>query len=160
LSDVALAGEIPITSRFLFEVDGIEVASFNEVDGLEMRVEVVTFTEGGENGYVHQFPGHASWPTLVMRKGTISNNDALWKWINATTGEQFAANKDTLTRKTAAITVMSSTGQRLRAWELQGAFPTYWRLSKLSVERSEPIGEEIHIVHNGFKPKDVSKATS
>jgi phage tail-like protein len=156
LSDFGLAGEIPVASRFIFEVDGVDVATFNEIEGIEMRVEVVTFAEGGENGFVHQLPGRASWPTLVMRKGTISNDDALWKWINATTGEQFGANDNKLERKTAAITVMSSVGQRLRAWELLGAWPCYWKLSTLSVDANEPIGEEIHIKHNGFKPKDLA----
>jgi phage tail-like protein len=155
LSDFGLAGEIPVTSRFIFEVDGVDVATFNEIDGLEMRVEVVTYTEGGQNGFVHQLPGRASWPTLVMRKGTISNDDALWNWISTTTGEGFGANENKLERKTAAITVMSGTGQRLRAWELLGAWPCYWRLTPLNAETNAPIGEEIHIKHHGFKPKNV-----
>lgn len=156
MSDFGLAGEIPVASRFLFEIDGVDVATFNEIEGLEMHVEVITFSEGGENGFVHQVPGRASWPTLVMRKGTISNDDALWKWINATTGEQFAANENKLERKTAAITVLSGTGTRVRAWDLLGAWPCYWKLSTMSVDVNEPIGEEIHIKHDGFKPKDLS----
>jgi phage tail-like protein len=157
LSDIGLGGAIPVASRFIFEVDGVDLATFNEIEGLEMRVEVVTFSEGGQNGFVHQLPGRASWPTLVMRKGTISNDNALWNWINATTGEQFATNNNKLERKTAAITAMSTDGQRLRAWELIGAWPCYWKLSTLSVDVNEPIGEEIHIKHHGFKPKDLAK---
>jgi phage tail-like protein len=156
LSDFGLSGEIPVASRFIFEVDGVDVATFNEIEGLEMHVEVVTFSEGGQNGFVHQLPGRASWPTLIMRKGTISNDDALWKWINTATGEQFAANDSKLERKTAAITVMSSEGQRMRAWDLIGAFPCYWKLTTMSVESKVPLGEEIHIKHHGFKPKNLS----
>jgi len=156
LSDFGLAGEIPVASRFLFEIDDVDVATFNEIEGIEMHVEVVTFSEGGQNGFVHQLPGRASWPTLIMRKGTISNDDALWNWISATTGEQFGANENKLERKSAAITVMSSTGQRLRSWELLGAWPCYWSLTTLNVEANEPIGEEIHIKHNGFKPKTLA----
>jgi len=156
LSDFGLGGEIPVASRFLFEVDGLEVATFNEIEGLEMRVEVVTFSEGGQNGFVHQLPGRATWPTLIMRKGTISNDTALWDWINETTGDEFAANGNKLERKTAAITVMSGTGQRMRAWNLLGAWPCYWTLSKMSVDSNMPLGEEIHIKHHGFKPKTLT----
>lgn len=156
MSDFGLAGEIPVASRFIFEIDGIDVATFSEIDGLEMHVEVVTYSEGGMNGFVHQLPGRASWPTLVMRKGTISNDDALWNWITTTTGDQFEANNNKLERKTAAITVLSGTGQRLRAWDLLGAWPCYWRLSTMSVDAREPLGEEIHIRHHGFKPKNLA----
>jgi len=156
LSDFGLAGEIPVASRFLFEIDGVNVATFNEIEGVEMRVEVVTLSEGGQNGFVHQLPGRASWPTLIMRKGTISNDDALWNWISSTTGEQFSANDNKLERKSAAITVMSSTGARLRSWELIGAWPCYWSLTPMNVEANTPIGEEIHIKHHGFKPKTLA----
>ena len=42
---------------FLFEVDGVQIGVFQEVSGLELQVAVKEYEEGGENGFVHKFPG-------------------------------------------------------------------------------------------------------
>ena len=54
------SGETPISSRFLFEVDGVEIGVFSEVSGLELNVEVATYNGvmwawGNESAAAMQF---------------------------------------------------------------------------------------------------------
>src|SRR3954454_10998540 len=150
-------GEIPISSNFLFEGDGVQIGAFMEVQGLELRVEVDTDEEGGENGFVHQLPGRMTWPNIVLKRGLIQT-DALFDWVKKSSGEGFATAGNKLTRCTGAVVLMSSTNKRLRSYELQGAFPVRWTGPRLNVEEQMPLEEELEVAHHGFLSKTVTAA--
>ena len=86
-----LKGELPTAASFLFEVDGVQIGVFSQVSGLEVRVEVATYQEGGENGFVHKLPGRMTWPHVVLKRG-ITDSDALFAWVNKTAGGGFSSN--------------------------------------------------------------------
>src|SRR4051812_47126818 len=110
-------GEVPLASRFLFEVDGVEIGLFREVSGLELTVAVEEHMEGGQNGFAHKLPGRMAWPNLVFRRG-ITDSDALFSWVQKSSGEAFAANGNKLQRSTGAVTVVGSDLARLRTWSV------------------------------------------
>ena len=122
------------------------------ISGLEVSVGVEEIQEGGENNYVHKLPGRMSWPNITLKRG-ITQNDALLAWLNKSSGEQFSANGNKLTRSTAAITLMGPAGQRLRSWEFDGAFPVKWKGPDFDVASSDMALEELEITHHGFRAK-------
>lgn len=148
-------GVVPVTSEFLFEVDGVQIGVFAEVYGLELHVAVEEYQEGGENGYVHKFPGRMAWPHIVMKAG-ITNSDALFQWVSRSSGEAYAAAGNKLARCTGAITALGTDGKRLRAWELDGAFPVRWSGPRFSASSSDALQEELEIAHHGFRSKTFS----
>ena len=139
-------------ATFLFEVDGVEIGRFMGISGLEVSVGVEEIQEGGENNYVHKLPGRMTWPNITLKRG-ITQNDALLAWLNKSSGEQFSANGNKLTRSTAAITLMGPGGQRLRSWEFDGAFPVKWKGPDFDVASSDMALEELEITHHGFRAK-------
>ena len=82
-------------ATFMFEVDGVEIGRFMEVNGLEVNVATEDLEEGGENNYVHKLPGRMSWPNITLKRG-ITQNDTLLAWLNKSSGEQFSANGNVL----------------------------------------------------------------
>jgi len=146
-----IGGEVPVGNRFLFEVDGVEIGTFTSVKGLQLDIEVDTYVEGGENGYVHQFPGVMSWPNIVLSRGVVKS-DALFDWVQKSSGQGLASNGK-LQRCTGAITVISSARERLRSWNVLDAFPIRWKGPDLSVDDQSPLYEEIELVHHGFTAK-------
>ena len=148
-------GQRVTAATFLVEVDGVEIGQFMEVSGLEVTVGVEEISEGGENSFVHKLPGRMTWPNLVLKRG-ITQNDALIKWLNKSSGEQFAANCNKLTRSTAAITLIGPSGQRLRAWNFDGAFPVKWTGPSFAVSSDEMAVEELEIAHHGFRASDLA----
>jgi phage tail-like protein len=142
-------GIIPVSPMFLFEVDGVQIGVFQEVSGLELQVAVKEYEEGGENGFVHKFPGRSSWPHIVMKSG-VTNSDALFQWVSKSSGEGFAAAGNKITRSTGAITAIGTDGTRLRSWDIQGAFPVRWRGPNFNSGSSEALQEELEIAHHGF----------
>jgi phage tail-like protein len=150
--DWGFKGEVPTTSTFLFEADGVEIGMFTEVSGLEVNVEVATYNEGGENGFVHQLPGRMSWPHIVLKRG-VTDSDALFQWVNKTAGAGFASNNNKLSRTSGAITVVGSNGSRLRAWQLLDAFPVRWQGPRFTSGGNDLLEEELELAHHGFTAK-------
>jgi len=138
------------SATFIVEVDGVEIGRFMEVSGLEVSVAVEEVPEGGENSFVHKLPGRMTWPNIVLKRG-VTQNDNLLTWLNKSSGEQFAANSNTLTRSTAAIVLMGPGAARLRSWPFDGAFPVKWTGPRFAVGSTDAAAEELEIAHHGFR---------
>lgn len=145
-----LGGDPTLGSRFLFEVDGVEIGLFASVVGLEVSSRVVEVVEGGQNGFVHRLPGRLEWPTITFTRG-LTDADALFDWMNKTSGEGFAAAGSKLVRSTGAITAIAGSGTRLRAWSLEGVYPVRWTGPRFSTTSDDPLTEELEIAHHGFR---------
>ncbi|MDH4146855.1 MAG: phage tail protein [Acidimicrobiia bacterium] len=148
-ADDAFEAESVYAATFLVEVDGLEIGRFTEVSGLSVEVGVDTYEEGGENGYVHKFPGRMEWPNLTLKRG-VTRSDALLSWLASVSGDGFSGAGNKLKRSTAAVTLVSQTGTRLRAWELEGAFPVRWKGPEFALSASDMAYEELEIAHHGF----------
>jgi phage tail-like protein len=147
-----LGGEPPSASRFLFEVDGVEIGVFREISGLSVTVSYEEIHEGGQNGFAHKVPGRMSWPNLVFRRG-ITESDALFDWLSKSSGEGFAGNSNKLQRATGAVTAIDSTGGRLRSWEFIDVFPVRWKGPDFQADSNEPLVEELEVAHHGFRAR-------
>ncbi len=149
-----LGGDPAISSRFLFEVDGVEIGLFSSVRGLAVATRTHEIREGGQNGYVHKLPGRMEWPTIVFSRG-LTQSDALFTWMNRTSGQQFAANGDKLVRSTGAITAMSADGIRLRTWSLEAVYPVRWKGPDFDGSNDSMLSEELEVAHHGFTAANV-----
>ncbi|WP_134767102.1 phage tail protein [Nocardioides sp. 1609] len=147
-----LGGDIPTANRFLFELDGVEIGVFRELYGLQVTVGVEEFREGGQNGFSHRVPGRMTWPNIVFKRGVTSSN-ALFEWLQKSSGEGFASSGNKLTRSTGAVTAIDHVGTRLRAWELIDVFPVRWKGPDFSVASQDALEEELEIAHHGFRAK-------
>jgi len=145
-----LGGDLPVATRFLFELDGVQLGVFKEVHGLNVSVAVEDFNEGGQNAYAHRMPGRMTWPNITFRRG-LTNSNALFDWFSKSSGEGFASNQNKLTKSTGAVTVLDPLGNRLRAWEFIDVFPVRWVGPDFSVARLDPLEEELEIAHHGFR---------
>lgn len=147
-----LGGDVPVANRFVFEVDGVEIGVFSEVEGLRVTVVTEDLVEGGQNGFVHKLPGRMSWPNLIFRRG-LTQSDNLFDWLAKSSGEGFAGNQNKVTRVTGAVTALDLSGTRLRAWEFQDVFPVRWKGPEFRVEASTALEEELEVAHHGFRAK-------
>lgn len=141
------------TAVFLFEVDGVEIGSFMEVNGLEVSVETEDVQEGGQNSFVHKLPGRMTWPNITLKRGATRSNELL-KWLNESSGETFAANGNKVARKTAAITLVDRSGKRITSWDFDGAFPVKWSGPSFATSSGEAPTESLEITHHGFRASE------
>ena len=57
-------------------------AAFAECDGIELRFDVITYSEGGANAGRRLIPGPASTGRVTLRRGMTSSAD-LWDWCES-----------------------------------------------------------------------------
>src|SRR6478735_192966 len=145
-----LGGDLPVATRFLFELDGVQLGVFKEVHGLNVSVAVEDIREGGQNAYSHRVPGRMTWPNIVFRRG-LTNSNALFDWFSKSSGEGFASSSNKLTKSTGAVTVIDPVGGRLRSWEFIDVFPVRWAGPDFAVESRDPLEEELEVAHHGFR---------
>lgn len=144
-----------LSHRFELTVDGVQIGWFLEVTGLEMTVETESYAEGGQNGFVHKFPGRTTWPNLVLKRG-VTKDDNLMLWVRKSSGEGFAAAGSKLARPTGAVSVVDHQGKVLRTWSLIDPFPVKWTGPRLSAADASPLTEEVEVAHHGFTTKTTS----
>jgi phage tail-like protein len=145
-----IQGQTPIASRFLLEIDGQQIGVFSEVSGLSFEVGVHTHAEGGQNQYEHKLPKGITWPNLVFKRGIIDSN-ALFDWVAKSSGEQFAAGGNKLSRCSGVVVLLGTDDTTwLRAWSFVDAFPVRWTGPDLNINNSDPLTEQIEVAHHGF----------
>ncbi|GAB6897079.1 phage tail protein [Kineosporia succinea] len=144
-----LGGQPPVAANFLLEVDGVAIGTFQKVSGLEVTVATHEYAEGGVSGFVHRLPGQMSWPSLVFSRG-LTTSDNLFAWMNRSAGDGFQSAGGKLERKTASVTLIDVTGNRLRSFAVRDAFPVRWTGPALATQDSSVLYEELEVAHHGF----------
>ncbi|MGH9040738.1 MAG: phage tail protein [Acidimicrobiia bacterium] len=139
----------PAGGRFLFEVDGVEIGTFSEVSGLSVEVAVEPVEEGGQNQFIHKLPGRMEWPNVVLKRG-ITQSDELFQWLGRSSGEGYE-REGSLTRNSAAITVLNGKGDRMRSWVVDNALPVRWNGPTFASSADACAEEELEIAHHGFR---------
>jgi phage tail-like protein len=120
---------------------------FKGLNGLEINFEVLEYREGGNNDYVHKFPGRMTYPNLMLSWGLVSD-DALMKWFLAT-HSQAQLQEITLT----LTATKGDTSKDVRKFVFCDAFPVHWSGPVLGADSADPEtwGETLEIAHSGLK---------
>lgn len=97
--------------------------SFEEVSGLDARIETAPLTEGGENRYVHQLPAQTKSPNLVLRRGYVTAPSFLSEWAAQTVGSTLA---QPILTQSLVVMLLGETGMPLVGWNVTRAWPVRW----------------------------------
>ena len=153
MPDDAFDSQRVTSATFLFEVDGVEIGRFMEVNGLQVSIETQDIQEGGQNSFVHKLPGRMTWPNITLKRG-VTQSDGLLAWLEKSSGEQFTVQGNKLKRSSAALTLMGPSLKRLRKWNFDGAFPVKWSGPTFAVTSDDMATEQLEIAHHGFRASD------
>jgi len=140
------------TRHFILEIDGVPIGTFTEVSGLSAEIAVDKIEEGGENQFVHQFPGRMTWPNITLKRGVV-NDDNLFRWFTSASGDGLSAAGNKVEMHSGAVTLLSESGERLRSWKIDRAFPVKWTGPSFAASSKDVPTEELEIAHHGFSPK-------
>jgi phage tail-like protein len=137
------------TFKFHVEIGKITDAAFSECNGLEMSTEVKEYAEGGENQFVHKFPGRTKVSNVTLKHGLTTSND-LYNWFKRMeeclrTGKKFDYQQVT-------ITLYSTVEQGTKArWTLDKAFPVKWVGPSFKSDEAAVAIESLELAHHGIQ---------
>src|SRR6476659_4398111 len=130
-------------SLFVVKVPDIDtIGMFTRCSGLEIKIDVFEYAEGGNNEFIHQLPGQLSYPNLILERG-LTNEDAVLKWFNATRSQAQL--------KEVTITFQTHTQQQIRTFTFADAFPVRWSGPTSQAGASTVALEMLEIAHSGLK---------
>ncbi len=115
---------------------------FSEVSGIQAKIEVTPFHEGGINSQVHQLPGKATVENITLKRGIVKGN-VFFKWFN----EVLMGD---VKRKNVTIRMNTPDGKPLYTWDLLNAFPCQWSTSNFNANSTEMAIETLVLAHEGF----------
>lgn len=129
--------------NFHIEIEGLVTAGFSECSGLQAEIEAQAYSEGGVNGYEHQFWGRTKYPRLVLKRG-LTQIDGLWNWYwDVTQGK--------IQRKNGTIYLQDGQHSPVLAWHFMQALPVKWSGPDMRADSATVAFETIEVVHQGLR---------
>lgn len=150
-----------------------EDAGFQEVSGLSMEMDTENYREGGQNLFTHCLPSGVKGGRLVLKRGLIVLQKALYNWCAGVLqgglvapvqvknfNLQLLANNSTdEAAVTAAGATVSGAGDVLKAWTLYRVWPLKWEVSGLDALRGHLVVESLELSYAYFCPADLKSAS-
>ena len=128
--------------NFRVEIDGIAVASFAEVSGLESETAVIDYRTG-DSRVTRKLPGLTKYANIVLRRG-MTLDLALWQW-RKTVVEGRAE------RRNGSIVLSDEAGKDMLRINFFGGWPCKWEGLALNAKTSEVAIETLEIAHEGLE---------
>ena len=125
--------------NFRIEVDGVTMGHFAECSGPCMKINVLSYREGGNNQVMHRIAGAIDHANVTLRCG-LTRSTELWNWVQA-----IAAGKTD--RRQVHIVVLEPDGhtEALR-WTLEDSWPTEYTSAPMNAGGNELAIETITLV--------------
>ena len=109
---------------------------FQDVSGLDVEMEMDSFTEGGQNRFTWQLPRRTRYSDIVLKRGKISDS-AIVKWCKDAM-EHFVFSPVNIT-----ISLLNEKHEPVQSWYVVNAIPKKWSLSNFNAEENSIVIESI-----------------
>ena len=140
---VFAAGSVdPLTAaRFALVIDGTEIATFTELQGLTSEVEVAEYSATSDKEVVlKRLPGKAKPPSVTL-KGWYDDTPTLWAWHVAARSQGL-----TVARQSCALVMFGADGKPVARYHLEGAWPSKIEIAGLKAGATERLQQTVTLV--------------
>ncbi len=140
-------------STFVIQVDGIQVATFSELSGINTEVESIEYISTGREGIVHtkQY-GKTKPPTVTLKRG-LDTDAYMWAWHQAVLQGEPAARK-TCSLMLFAASRSPSSDSPIITYILENAWPSKLDIGGMKAGATEVVTETVvlHCDHILMQP--------
>jgi phage tail-like protein len=133
---------------FSVEIDGVTIAQFKEVSGINAEIQTIEHRENKVGGLpvMKKLPGARKWGDLTLKRGR-TDNKALWDWIKSVQDGNMAA-----ARKNGSIVLMDYQHGETSRFSFVNGWPSKVSIGSLNAGGNDILLEEVTIVHEGLSP--------
>jgi phage tail-like protein len=122
--------------------DQTDLGSWTKCEGLTVEYEIQEVKEGGNNEYIHRFPGRIKHQNLKLTRPIDQDTQKVADWLASVASDP--------RRSTAEIAILDGGGGTVAKWRLQGIYPVRWSGPTLDTGTNAVALEVLELVHNGF----------
>lgn len=141
----------PVIFYFKVLVEGVnekDEAGFENVSGLDIKIDTETIQEGGENQFSRKLPKALQYSNLTLRRGLITGSHFM-TWINkAITNFKFEP-------KIVNVILMNANGDPLVSWAFHNAYPVSVKVSFLNSTENKYAIESLELAYDYFERADL-----
>ena len=128
-------------ARFSITIDGYEIASFSELQGITTSVEVVDQMESSDKEIIlKKLPGKRNPPTIVLKRGKNTSME-LWTWHEAVLGGDMMT-----ARRSCSLVMYAADGKPVARYHMVHAWPAKIEIGALKAGASEVLMETVTLV--------------
>ena len=128
-------------------VNGIYEAGFENVSGLDVKIETETIQEGGENQFSRKLPKALQYSNLVLKRGLLVGSPFM-TWINK------AVQNFTFEPKMVNVMLMNEKGDALVNWAFHNAYPVAVKVSDLNSTENKYAIETLELAYDYYDRTD------
>ena len=142
----------PVSFYFKLSFSGVSgqaEASFKEVSGLTMEIGTTEIEEGGTL-FKHRVPTTSKTNNLVLKRGLMPKNSAVFTWCQDTIGGEL---QDFIETKTIMVHLLDPSRKPLKSWSFKNAWPVKWSLSDLNSMNNDIAIESLEFAFSTFQAK-------
>jgi phage tail-like protein len=130
--------------NFIVEINGAQIAAFQEVSGLDSENTPIEYREGADAmNTVRKVPGMEKYPNLICRRG-ITGSVELWNWRKEVRdgGTGFPPTRD------VTIQLLDETHAPVYKWRLTNAWCTKLTGPSLNAKGNEIAIESMELAYD------------
>lgn len=122
--------------NFIVEIDGLSVAGFSDVSGLNTEITVSEYREGTyPMNHVRKIPGIFKVGDVTLKRGIIDSRP-FWDWIQQVRREGVAAQRN------VSVILLDETRSEVQRWNLRGVIPLKWTGPTLAAKGGGDVAME------------------
>lgn len=139
--------------KFLFavEIDGLDVAWFESVSGLESEVGVVEQHEGGDPNVADQSPGKVKFSAVTLTLGATDNHELYDWYLLVIDAEAGTGVVDAEYKKNVSIVQKDRDGSEKRRWDLFECWPSKFKAGEWDAKAEENVMQEVTLTVKRWK---------
>ncbi len=139
------------TFKFHVEIGSLTEAAFTECSGLDMANEPFEYQEGGQNSFVHKFPGRTKYSNITLKRGFLLSNEII-KWyqeMETALKEGTPFSQGCFRAVTIRLYSSQEQGKTIQ-WNLDRAFPVKWTGPTFNSGEAAVAVETLEFAHHGI----------
>jgi len=129
--------------NFKLEIEGITVAGFSEVTGLNQESNVIDYREGQEGITPRKLPGLNKFGNVTLKRG-ISPDLSVYNWRKTVTDGD-------IERRNASVVLHNEKHEEVVRWNLVNAWPSKYVGPDLKANANEVAIETVELTHEGVE---------
>ena len=119
---------------------------FQEVSGITVEYQTMSYAEGGETRFIHQLPTRTTYSPLVLKRGYVPKDSELGRWCKTT----FEGLDNIITPKDLFVSLLDENGRMLQMWTFKNAWPKKWSISSFNAMSNSLVVETITFNYQYF----------
>ena len=125
-------------------IEGVNEAGFENVSGLEVKIETEAIQEGGENQFSRKLPKGLQYSNLILKRGILVGSPYM-TWINE------AVQNFIFKPQMVMVILINEKEEKMVSWAFHNAYPVSVKVSDLNSTENKYAIETLELAYDYFE---------